>query len=194
MRFKQHYNIIIHLLRLKNYFSKKLNDCGVKMMKQIITLTDVEATVDKFTIGPINLAINPNTVTAIIGDNGSGKSTLLKTIIGLIHTNKGGIHLRGSNINDHHHVRRKQIAYLPQNIFGYDSFNGKNLSKLISRWYATWDERLFQQIVTDLQVPLHITFNKLSPGNQRKLSFALTIARGANLLILDEPMNNIDIP
>lgn len=164
-------------------------------MNQLVTLNSVEKKINNFSLRPINLTIEPNTILTIVGDNGSGKSTLLKLMMGLIQPDNGEINMFGVNIaSKEQNNWKSRVAYLPQTVFGYDSYKGNHLYRLISRWYPNWDEKLFQTIITDLQIPLDTSFNRLSPGMQQKLNIALTIPRGVNLLILDEPTNSIDIP
>lgn len=163
-------------------------------MSPLIEINNVRKKIDRFTLGPLTLSIEPGTVTALIGDNGSGKSTLIKMIMQLVHPSEGEILAFGQHIRGSNEEWKKQIAYLPQTTTGYDAFNGIHLKKLISRWYPNWDEALFKQMVADLNIPLHQIFSKLSQGVQQKLILALTIARGTSLLILDEPMTFLDIP
>src|SRR5690625_4582536 len=162
-------------------------------MYSMIEINGVRKVIDHFTLGPVQLTIEPGTVTALVGDNGSGKSTLIKMIMNLVRPTEGDINVFGHN-NREVDVWKQQIAYQPQTTIGYDAFNGNHLKELVSRWYPTWDENLFQRIVTDLKIPLNIRFSKLSQGVQQKLTLALTISRGTTLLILDEPMTFLDIP
>lgn len=163
-------------------------------MDPFIEVDYITKQIDHFCLGPVQLSIEPGTVTALIGDNGSGKSTLIKMMMNLVHPKEGTITAFGHNVQNTTEVWKEQVAYLPQTAIGYDTFNGLHLKKLISRWYPTWDETLFKQIVTDLNIPLNHTFSKLSQGVQQKLLLALTISRGTKLLILDEPMTSLDIP
>lgn len=162
-------------------------------MYPVIEINNVTKKIDRFSLGPVQLTIEPGTVTALVGDNGSGKSTLIKIIMNLVHPTEGEISVFGHN-NREVDVWKEQIAYQAQTSIGYDAFNGNHLKGLVSRWYPNWNEDLFQQMVTDLNIPLNNRFSKLSPGVQQKLTLALTIARGTKLLILDEPMTFLDIP
>lgn len=162
-------------------------------MYPLIEVKNITKKIDHFVLGPVQLTIEPGTVLALVGDNGSGKSTLIKMMMNLVHPTEGDITAFGHNIREVD-VWKQQIAYQPQTTIGYDAFNGNHLKELVSRWYPTWDENLFQRIVTDLKIPLNIRFSKLSQGVQQKLTLALTISRGTTLLILDEPMTFLDIP
>lgn len=161
-------------------------------MQHFIKLTDVEKKIDNFTLGPIDISIDPGTITAIVGDNGSGKSTLLKIIMDLVNADKGKINRFGLLNKE---VEWKQlIAYQPQTVIGYDAFTGQDLRDLISHWYPNWDQKLFLKMMNELAIPLDKKFAKLSQGVQQKLTLALTIPRNAKVLILDEPTSFIDIP
>src|SRR5699024_6914643 len=72
-------------------------------------------------------------------------------------------------------------------------FTGEALKHLVSHFYRNWDEELFTKVVQLLDIYLNKRFGKLSQGSQQKLNFALTIARNAPLLILDEPTAHIDL-
>lgn len=163
-------------------------------MESIIQVKQVTKQIESFTLGPVDLSIQPGTVTALIGDNGSGKSTLIKMMMNLIHPTEGEIIAFKQNVTGEKEAWKVKVAYLPQTAFGYDTFKGKHLQHFMIRWYPTFDKILFNQIVRDLNIPLQRTFSKLSQGVQQKLLLALTIARGTKLLILDEPMTFLDIP
>jgi ABC-2 type transport system ATP-binding protein len=147
-----------------------------------------------FALGPIDLSIEPGTITALIGNNGSGKSTLLKLLMHLAKADSGTIKIAGKSVSGADESWKKKVAYQPQTIIGFNPYTGERLREMTSRWYPNWDEKLFRKMANLFDVPVNKRFDKLSQGSQQKLSLALTIARGAPLLILDEPTNFLDIP
>lgn len=159
-----------------------------------IEIANIKKEVDDFQLGPINMHIQPETITTLVGNNGSGKSTLLKIIMNLVKQNQGDVTIFGIPNNGDDGSWKQSIAYQPQKTIGYDPFTGMALRDLIAQWYPAWDEDFFQQMIQNFQVSLTKKYGKLSPGDQQKLSFALTIARNAPILILDEPTSHIDIP
>ena len=163
-------------------------------MEKYIEIDHVQKNIDNFNLGPINLCIEPGTVTALVGDNGSGKSTLLKMIMNLVKADSGTIKAFGEYVNGDHEEWKKHIAYQPQSAIGFDAFTGNDLNQLISHWYPDWDQKLFIQMIEQLNVPLDKKFINLSQGVQQKLTLALTIPRNTKLLILDEPTTFMDIP
>lgn len=164
------------------------------MQQQFIQIEKVEKKIDNFFLGPMDITIEPGTITALVGDNGSGKSTLLKMMMDLVNYDHGTINLFGYSSQGHNEDWKQFIAYQPQTVIGFDAFTGKDLRNLISHWYPNWDQKLFMKMVTELNVPLNKKFGKLSQGVQQKLTLALTIPRNAKVLILDEPTSFIDIP
>jgi ABC-2 type transport system ATP-binding protein len=164
-------------------------------MEPLLYIADLEKQVmDDFHLGPINLKLEPGTITALIGNNGSGKSTLLKTIMNLVKPDHGNIKIDNMFVHGENENWKRLVAYQPQTIIGWDAFTGEMLKKLIAPLYPAWDEALFQKMVELFEVPLGKKFAKLSQGVQQKLNLALTIPRNAPLLILDEPTSFMDIP
>lgn len=163
-------------------------------MQPLVETRKLKKNIDDFTLGPIDLRIEPGTVTALVGNNGSGKSTLLKLLMFLAKSDSGEIKIAGQPVCGEDESWKTYIAYQPQTIVGYHPFTGLLLRDMISCWYPDWDEALFRRMVDCFEVPLNKRFSKLSQGSQQKLILALTIARNTPILILDEPTAFMDIP
>lgn len=157
-------------------------------------VSQLKKKIDDFILGPINLTVERETITALVGNNGSGKSTFMKMMMNLVKQDEGEIYLDNEAITPTNERWKKSVGYQPQTAVGYASFTGNALKHMIAPLYPTWDEHLFNQVVRELDVSLNKKFSKLSPGAQQKLSFALTVARNTPLLILDEPTAHLDIP
>ncbi|TFB14600.1 ABC transporter ATP-binding protein [Filobacillus milosensis] len=162
-------------------------------MNSVIELNNVSKTIDEFELGPLNMAIEPGLITAVVGSNGAGKSTFIKMLMNLVKPNNGQIRMLSEDIQNNEHWK-DQVAYLPQRFTGYDPYTGKQLKVLISNFYPTWDDHLFEEIVEAFDVNLSKKFSKLSQGMQQKLALSLTIARNTDIMILDEPTSDMDIP
>jgi ATP-binding cassette subfamily F protein 3 len=119
----------------------------------------------------------------LTGPNGSGKTTLLRTISGEIPPLKGEMHLGGS-------VR---LGYLPQDQSGLDR-NKTPVETLQDYFTSETDVRRF------LSYYLFTGDEPLKPnallsfGQRTRLMLALLVAQGCNCLLLDEPVNHLDIP
>ncbi|EQB38318.1 hypothetical protein M948_06985 [Virgibacillus sp. CM-4] len=163
-------------------------------MKPIMEFTNIEKRLDSLHIGPINLSVEPGTITTIVGTNGAGKSTLLKLMMHLVKPDQGNIKLLNSFVHGPDENWKKNISYQPQTAVGWNAFTGKSLRDFIAPLYPNWDEVLFKRIVEAFNIPLNKSFVALSQGIQQKLKLALTLPRNTSLLLLDEPTAYMDIP
>ncbi|WP_026907848.1 ATP-binding cassette domain-containing protein [Paucisalibacillus globulus] len=163
-------------------------------MDALLSIRDLEKRIDEFHLGPLDLTIEPGTITALIGNNGSGKSTLLKMIMNLVQPGMGNIKVNNILVHSDNENWKPYVAYQPQTIIGWDPFTGEMLKDLIAPLYPNWDESLFLRMVELFEIPLNKKFSKLSQGVQQKLNLTLTLPRNAPLLILDEPTSFMDIP
>ena len=163
-------------------------------MKDLASITGVKKTIDEFELGPIDLTIEPGTITALIGNNGSGKSTILKLMMHLAKADQGSIQIFDTSVGGQDESWKNHISYQPQTVVGWNAFTGKTLKNFIAPLYPDWDENLFNQMAEALNIPLNKRFVKLSQGVQQKLNLALTLPRNTPILLLDEPTASIDIP
>ncbi|MGI2327016.1 ABC transporter ATP-binding protein [Planococcus sp. YIM B11945] len=159
-----------------------------------IEIKDASKKMDDFQLGPITLAIEPGTITALVGNNGSGKSTLLKLIMNLANLDGGGIQVFGKPVDGKDESWKRHITFQPQNAVGWNAYTGRDLKRLIAPLYGNWDEALFEHMVELFNIPLDKRFGKMSPGMQKKMSLSLALPRNTALLILDEPTASLDIP
>ncbi len=130
-----------------------------------------------------NLLIERDEHVVLVGANGSGKTTLMKTLAGQTRPAAGSVRL-GHNA---------QVGYLSQHA---DSAAGEG-SVLDA---ASRETGLNGQKVRDLLGAFLFSGNDvnkslgdISGGEQRRLSLAILVASGANVLMLDEPTNHLDI-
>ncbi|MEC5424108.1 ABC transporter ATP-binding protein [Virgibacillus sp. C22-A2] len=163
-------------------------------MNRFLEISQIQKRIDEFNLGPIDLKIEPGTITALIGNNGSGKSTLLKLIMNLAKPDMGNIKFFNKFVYGHDESWKKQVAYQPQTVIGWNPFTGNSLKEFISPLYPNWNEDQFNKMVSLLAIPLDKRYGKLSQGDQQKLSLALTLPRNTPLMLLDEPTSFIDIP
>ena len=78
----------------------------------VISLEDVSKSYGNFTLGPIDLEIEPGRIVAVLGPNGADKSTLFGILMGLIRPNSGNVSLFGlSHPQDEVEIKRR-IGYV----------------------------------------------------------------------------------
>ncbi|MBP1970976.1 ABC-2 type transport system ATP-binding protein [Virgibacillus natechei] len=163
-------------------------------MDSFVEINELQKQIDDFHLGPINVTVEPGTITALVGNNGSGKSSLLKLMMNLAKPDTGNTTIFGKKVSSENESWKSHVSYQPQTVIGWNAYTGKTLKNLISALYPNWDEVAFNHMVDLFDIPLNKQFGKLSQGVQQKLSLALTIPRNTPLLLLDEPTSFMDIP
>ena len=158
----------------------------------VISLKDVRKSYGNFELGPVDLAIEPGYVVAVVGPNGGGKSTLIRVLMNLIQPDSGELELFGGTYPDDEVEIKRRIGYVPELSIGHDEISAKALGEFVSRFYPAWDRRLYEDRVKRLDIEPDRRFGELSKGLQRRLVFALALATGSELLLLDEPTAGVD--
>ncbi len=134
-------------------------------------------------------------VTTLLGRNGVGKTTLLKSLMGLVKTKSGAMHLDGRDITHlAPHARVKAgIGYVPQ---GREIFPRLTVEENLLMGLATLPgstpipSRIFEMFPV-LKQMMHRRGGDLSGGQQQQLAIGRALAMGPRLLILDEPTEGI---
>jgi ATP-binding cassette subfamily F protein 3 len=132
----------------------------------------------------IHLTLRFGERVALIGENGSGKTTLIKTILDMIPALEGSIRL-GSQV---------QVGYMSQEQNELDPES--SVLESLSQWLSQneTENRSFLSKFLFKGDDVFKLNNNLSYGERARLSLACLVAQGCNFLILDEPINHLDIP
>jgi len=145
-----------------------------------------------FTLGPIDLELEPGCITALIGPNGAGKTTLIRLIMGLARPTCGRVTVFGLPYTENHHLILSRIGFVPEEPFLYDEMDVSWLGRFVSRLFPNWDQDEFQRLLVRFDVPAHKQVKELSKGSRVKTELALALAHHPDLLILDEPTSGLD--
>lgn len=140
-------------------------------------------------IKDVSFQIQSGSIVGLIGPNGAGKTTIMKTILGLTKFN-GTIELSGKKVTESNHFALDKIGALIEHPAVYPFMSGKDNLKL------------YAQDKTDMNHVIHILgmddyISQLSKsyslGMKQKLGIAIALLNHPTLVILDEPMNGLDI-
>jgi iron complex transport system ATP-binding protein len=151
---------------------------------------------DKTFIHDISLSIENGEFIGLLGPNGSGKSTILKLAGGLLKPSSGDIKLWGKPVHSYRNKdRAKLLSYLPQILDISIPFTVRELVGMGLYPYDTLPELTVDEAIemVGLKDYSGSPITKLSGGERRRVYIAMTLLQGAGLVLLDEPLANLDI-
>jgi ABC-2 type transport system ATP-binding protein len=137
------------------------------------------------------VAIPGGRVVALIGPNGAGKTTLLQLAVGLIGQTSGEIAVLGG-IAPGTPEALDGVAFVAQDTPLYKYLSVADTLRLVSNLASTWDGAYARARLDALGIPLSRKVGRLSGGQQAQVALAVALARHPRLLILDEPVAELD--
>lgn len=147
----------------------------------------------------VSFQLQPGQITALLGANGAGKSSLIKAILGLVSSQNGTIKWAKKPVKK----QLKKIAYVPQRS-EIDWDYPITVEKVVlmgctvaTGWFRSHSPRTKAKVKQALErVGMwqyrQRQIKELSGGQQQRVFLARAIAQSADLLLLDEPFNNVD--
>ena len=149
----------------------------------------------KTVLTDISLQLGGGKIYGLLGENGVGKTTLLKVIAGLQKQVSGSCTVFGENPFDRTPSFLSRIYYLPEDLeFIQKGYTPSQMGKLNGPFYPKFDNEKYMAILQEFNVDPEQSINKMSQGQTKKSAIAFAIATNAELLLMDEPSNGLDIP
>ncbi len=148
----------------------------------------------------MSLTVNEGEFVAVLGPNGAGKSTLLKLLLGLIKPNAGAVRVLGKpprrgntaiGYAPQHRMLEADLALRARDVVGF-GLDGNRWGPGIpsARRKAIIDKALLE---VDASAFADAPIGQLSGGEQQRLLIAQALLANPRLLLLDEPLANLDI-
>jgi ABC-2 type transport system ATP-binding protein len=139
----------------------------------------------------VNLNVEQGEVFGFIGPNGAGKSTTIRTLLGLIYPSSGSATIFGKSCNEHPEVRR-ELGYLPSEVFYYDNMRVIDLLKYSASFYKKDCTKRIRELAEIMDLDLKKKIDDLSFGNKKKVGIVQGLLHEPKLIILDEPTSGLD--
>jgi len=159
-----------------------------------LSLRDISKDFDGFKITGLTLTVEPGEYLVVVGPTGAGKTLLLETIQGFHRLDNGDILLNEADITQLPQSQRR-IAYVPQNPY----FPPQNTARQILEYGADKspygsENKMLDGITQMMRLGefLDRQVVTLSGGEKRKLALAKALLQQPLILLLDEPLNNLD--
>jgi sodium transport system ATP-binding protein len=146
----------------------------------------------------ISFELYPGELVGLLGPNGAGKTTTLRMLAGLLSPDKGEVHITGTNLRTHKSAARARLGFLTGDMALYRRLKPLELLTYFGKLYgvdaAVLSGRV-QQLATDFAISDFADrfCEKLSTGQQQRVSIARTVIHDPAVIVLDEPTTGLDI-
>jgi len=144
----------------------------------------------KQAVKDVDMVWEDGRIYALLGPNGSGKTTFMKMVAGLVKPTTGELYYDGKKIGVE---SKRKVAYMSTEPFFYSYMNVKHVGKYYADFFEDFSMARYEELIARMDLKMTDKAKELSSGLAAKLKIAATLARDAQLYMLDEPLNGIDI-
>ncbi|HKR07564.1 MAG TPA: ABC transporter ATP-binding protein [Gemmatimonadaceae bacterium] len=142
----------------------------------------------------LTMRVPKGTITGFLGQNGAGKSSTIRMLLGMSRPTRGNGRVLDFDIADERQSieMRKRVAYVGEDKRLYDYMTVGQMIEFTRAFYPGWRHDVEKKLLDEFRLPLDRPTKKLSKGMRTQIALLLAFARGAELLILDEPTEGLD--
>ncbi len=143
-------------------------------------------------IEEVSFKVEEGEIFGFIGPNGAGKSTTIRLLLSLIRPTSGTATVFGKDVVTHGPEIRRDIGYLPSEVFYYEGMKVLDLLKYSASFYnCDCNERL-HELSDTMELELNRRISDLSYGNKKKVGIVQGLLHSPKVLFLDEPTSGLD--
>ncbi len=143
-------------------------------------------------IADVSFNVEQGEIFGFIGPNGAGKSTTIRTLLSLIYPTSGSATIFGKDCIQFAPEIKKEVGYLPSEIFYYDNMKVKDLLKYSASFYKKDCSNRMKELAKMMDLDLNKKIDDLSLGNKKKVGIVQGLLHEPKLIILDEPTSGLD--
>lgn len=143
---------------------------------------------DRWALADCTLSVPTGRVVALVGPNGAGKTTLLNIAAGLLRPSVGTVRVAGQPPGE----RLSRIGYVAQDAPLWPRLRVDDVIEIGRCMNPGFDIQLARSRLRALDVPQRARIQSLSGGQRAQVALSLVLAKKPDLLLLDEPLANLD--
>jgi ABC-2 type transport system ATP-binding protein len=146
-------------------------------------------------ISDLNLSVDEGDIFGFLGPNGAGKTTAMKIMTGLSRPDRGDVKIYGASVLDDYVRAMQHVGCIIETAESYPYLTANENLKLFARYYPGVDQRRIDECleITGMLKYKNEKSRKFSLGMKQRLGVAAAILSKPKLLILDEPLNGLDV-
>jgi ABC-2 type transport system ATP-binding protein len=179
----------------------RVEQAAKEMLQQNYSLLNSQQIAKRYTKGnfslkPVNVSLSTGSILGVVGENGNGKTTLLRCLAGQLSLDQGVIKYELLSSPDYYSIKN-HVVFIPQRIPKWYGQLKDNLHFAASLSGVTGaDNTLMVDFMLErlnLSAYAHLTWTQISSGYRTRFEIARVLLQKPRLLILDEPLANLDI-
>ena len=143
-------------------------------------------------IEDLSFSVREGEIFGFIGPNGAGKSTTIRLLLSLIHPTSGQADIFGKDVTRYGPEIRRNIGYLPSEVFYYDDLRVRDLLDYSASFYLGDHRERLAYLADVMELELNRKIRDLSYGNKKKVGIVQGMLHEPQLLFLDEPTSGLD--
>jgi len=140
----------------------------------------------------VSFGVEEGEIFGFIGPNGAGKSTTIRLLLSLIHPTSGSAKVFGKDVTAHGPVIRRDIGYLPSEVYYYEGMKVLDLLKYSASFFDCDCNQRIRDLSEIMELELNRRISDLSYGNKKKVGIVQGLLHSPKLLFLDEPTAGLD--
>jgi len=146
-------------------------------------------------IRDLDLTVDQGDIFGFLGPNGAGKTTAMKIMTGLMKPESGDVRIFGTSILTNYVEAIRHVGCIIETAESYPYLSANDNLKLFARYYPDVDQRRIDECldITGMLPYKHEKARRFSLGMKQRLGVAAAILSRPKLLILDEPLNGLDV-
>jgi ABC-2 type transport system ATP-binding protein len=142
----------------------------------------------------VSLRVGAGETVALLGANGAGKSTLIRMMTGLSDPDSGVVVVCGEEMARRPLRAKRNIGYLPEELYFYQRLTGREYLRLVAGLKGASDESVASETeFFELSGVADKWVGGYSLGMRKKLGLAAAFTGSPRVLVLDEPLNGLDV-
>lgn len=140
----------------------------------------------------VSFHVDEGEIFGFIGPNGAGKSTTIRLLLSLIHPTSGTGTIFGKDCIQFGPEIRRDIGYLPSEVFYYERMRVIDLLKYAASFYEGDHTQRMNELAELMELEMNRRIEDLSYGNRKKVGIVQGLLHQPKLLFLDEPTAGLD--
>ena len=139
----------------------------------------------------VSFTVEEGTIVGFLGPNGAGKSTLLRVISGIYRPDSGSVTIDKTEVYDRPQAK-ENIFFVSDETLQFSRLTVNDLKSFYQSSYPTFDDKVFDDLISKLNLPRKKPLSQFSKGMKRQAIVAAALACRTKYILLDEAFDGLD--